>query len=67
MTVVEHWFELLFIHSGQPPNAADLHFLENAKKLAMYGVDIHPAQVREKKYLDTHESLLFWWTGFGKC
>lgn len=30
---------------GQPPNAADLHFLENAKKLAMYGVDIHPAQV----------------------
>ena len=30
---------------GQPPSAADLHFLENAKKLAMYGVDIHPAQV----------------------
>ena len=32
-------------HKGQPPNAADLHFLENAKKLAMYGVDLHPAQV----------------------
>lgn len=34
-------------HRGQPPNAADLHFLENAKKLAMYGVDIHPAQDSE--------------------
>ncbi|CAF1539350.1 unnamed protein product [Adineta ricciae] len=34
-------------HKGQPPNAADLHFLENAKKLAMYGVDLHPAQDSE--------------------
>ncbi|CAF1071160.1 unnamed protein product [Adineta ricciae] len=34
-------------HTGQPPSAADLHFLENAKKLAMYGVDIHPAQDSE--------------------
>ncbi|CAF3750248.1 unnamed protein product [Adineta steineri] len=34
-------------HKGQPPNAADLHFLENAKKLAMYGVDIHSAQDSE--------------------
>ena len=31
---------------GQPPNAADLHFLENAKKLSMYGVDLHPARVQ---------------------
>lgn len=48
---------------GQPPSAADLHFLENAKKLAMYGVDIHPARVEE--ILDrfhTHSCL-----GFGKC
>jgi len=36
---------IILIDRGQPPNAADLHFLENAKKLAMYGVDIHPAQV----------------------
>jgi hypothetical protein len=36
---------IVFRFRGQPPNAADLHFLENAKKLAMYGVDIHPAQV----------------------
>ncbi|CAF3828945.1 unnamed protein product [Rotaria magnacalcarata] len=34
-------------HRGQPPNAADLHFLENAKKIAMYGVDLHPAQDSE--------------------
>jgi hypothetical protein len=34
-------------HKGQPPNVADLHFLENAKKLAMYGVDIHQAQDSE--------------------
>ncbi|UJR32117.1 hypothetical protein I4U23_019585 [Adineta vaga] len=34
-------------HAGQTPSAADLHFLENAKKLAMYGVDIHPAQDSE--------------------
>ncbi|CAF1089677.1 unnamed protein product [Rotaria sordida] len=34
-------------HKGQPPNAADLHFLENAKKLAMYGVDSHPARDSE--------------------
>ncbi len=38
---------IIGVNRGQPPNAADLHFLENAKKLAMYGVDIHPAQVRE--------------------
>ncbi|CAF3111867.1 unnamed protein product [Rotaria socialis] len=34
-------------HKGQPPNAADLHFLENAKKIAMYGVDLHLAQDSE--------------------
>ncbi|CAF0813088.1 unnamed protein product, partial [Didymodactylos carnosus] len=34
-------------HKGQAPNGADLHFLENAKKLAMYGVDIHHAQDSE--------------------
>ncbi len=39
------FFSMLKIVRGQPPNAADLHFLENAKKLAMYGVDIHHAQV----------------------
>lgn len=30
-------------HKGQTPEEAELHFLENAKKLAMYGVDLHEA------------------------
>ena len=51
---------------GQPPNAADLHFLENAKKLAMYGVDIHPAQVdRIVTRLNRRQRLFH--RGFGKC
>uniref|UniRef100_A0A6G1SFM8 Band 4.1-like protein 2 n=1 Tax=Aceria tosichella TaxID=561515 RepID=A0A6G1SFM8_9ACAR len=31
-------------HKGQTPAEADLHYLENARKLAMYGVDLHPAK-----------------------
>lgn len=30
-------------HRGQTPAEAELHYLENAKKLAMYGCDFHPA------------------------
>ena len=45
------------ISRGQPPSAADLHFLENAKKLAMYGVDIHPAQVHRTS-LDTRRRII---------
>ncbi|CAB0010359.1 unnamed protein product [Nesidiocoris tenuis] len=39
--------ELHKIHKGQTPSEAELHYLENAKKLAMYGVDLHPAKDSE--------------------
>lgn len=32
---------------SQTPAEAELHYLENAKKLAMYGVDLHPAKDSE--------------------
>nr|XP_029731631.1 protein 4.1 homolog isoform X4 [Aedes albopictus] len=34
-------------HKSQTPAEAELHYLENAKKLAMYGVDLHPAKDSE--------------------
>lgn len=40
-------FFLLYLNRGQTPAEAELHYLENAKKLAMYGVDLHPAKDSE--------------------
>lgn len=47
---------LFFIFRGLTPAQADTQFLENAKKLSMYGVDLHHAKVWTP--LPTH--LFFW-------
>jgi band 4.1-like protein 1/2/3 len=39
--------ELHKTHKAQTPEEAELHYLENAKKLAMYGVDLHQARDSE--------------------
>ncbi|XP_035704317.1 protein 4.1 homolog isoform X2 [Folsomia candida] len=39
--------ELHKTHKGQTPAEAELMYLENAKKLAMYGVSLHPAKDSE--------------------
>lgn len=39
--------ELHKTHKGQTPAEAELHYLENAKKLSMYGVDLHQAKDSE--------------------
>ncbi|KAL4228311.1 hypothetical protein ACF0H5_013742 [Mactra antiquata] len=36
-------------HRGETPEEAETHFLENAQKLAMYGVELHPAKDAEGK------------------
>ncbi|XP_078423499.1 protein 4.1-like isoform X6 [Cetorhinus maximus] len=40
----EKIIELHKTHRAMTPAQADLQFLENAKKLSMYGVDFHPAK-----------------------
>ncbi|ELT88323.1 hypothetical protein CAPTEDRAFT_148023 [Capitella teleta] len=42
--LLEKIAELHKTHRGQTPAEAELHYLENAKKLAMYGVDLHQAK-----------------------
>lgn len=45
--LLEKIAELHRTHRGQSPNEAEIHYLENAKKLAMYGVDLHQAKDSE--------------------
>jgi hypothetical protein len=45
--LLEKIAELHRTHRGQTPTEAELHYLENAKKLAMYGMDLHPAKDSE--------------------
>ncbi|PVD23533.1 hypothetical protein C0Q70_16805 [Pomacea canaliculata] len=42
--LLEKIVELHRQHKGQTPDEAEIHFLENAKKLSMYGVDLHAAK-----------------------
>ncbi|KAM9495305.1 band 4.1-like protein 2 isoform 12-T13 [Clarias gariepinus] len=43
----EKVLELYKSHRGMSPAQADINFLENAKKLSMYGVDLHQAKDSE--------------------
>uniref|UniRef100_A0A8C6WP31 Erythrocyte membrane protein band 4.1 like 2 n=1 Tax=Neogobius melanostomus TaxID=47308 RepID=A0A8C6WP31_9GOBI len=47
----EKILELHKSHRGMTPAQADAQFLENAKKLSMYGVDLHHAKVRRVSLL----------------
>ncbi|PAA52686.1 hypothetical protein BOX15_Mlig018785g1 [Macrostomum lignano] len=42
--LMERVSELHKTHQGMTPEEADMHFLQNAKKLAMYGLDMHEAK-----------------------
>lgn len=41
---------------GMTPAEAEMHFLENVKKLSMYGVDLHHAKVESTTPQPTHAS-----------
>ena len=47
------WF---FLFRGQTPAESELQYLENAKKLAMYGVHMHDAKVNSLYRVHMHDA-----------
>jgi erythrocyte membrane protein band 4.1 len=43
--LLERIAELHTVHRGMSPGEAEMEYLRNASKLAMYGVEMHPVQV----------------------
>lgn len=58
--VVHNFWNVLsrvFFCRGQDPAEAELHFLENARKLALYGMDFHQAKVCKISSLILHKRM----------
>ena len=51
---------LLYFNRGQSPEEAELHFLDNAKKLALYGVDLHDAKVYFNCICEIYRNRKIW-------
>jgi len=49
--VMYTYVSVCFCGSGQSPADAELNYVENAKKLAMYGVHLHEAKVSSSSHV----------------
>uniref|UniRef100_A0A1I7WVZ4 FERM domain-containing protein n=1 Tax=Heterorhabditis bacteriophora TaxID=37862 RepID=A0A1I7WVZ4_HETBA len=48
----------IFCFRGQTPAEAEFNFLDHAKRLDMYGVDLYPARVRQCSFCDPKIKVL---------